>query len=184
MTPDSLPNSKPSHLDLDEEDYLSFIASQLLLMRHRYQHALARQEQMRYQADSHVQAAHVAQQATWAQFEDYLLEALRWQEQLTGTARLPCDVGVFGLEEVPGEVTITNLSQVHEWTRRLSGELVSLSALPVAPQAQSEAPQAQQSLDPSHHTAVNALVTRFYRRTGLLPEGCHLTPARRRPMLE
>lgn len=189
MTPDSIPNSKPSCPDLDEEDYLSFIASQLLQVRHRYQHALAQQEQILHRADSHVQAAHVAQQAVWTQFEDYLLEALHWQEQQSGTARLPCAVGVFRLEEVPGEVTLTDLFQVHEWTRRLSAELVSLSALPipppVEPQAQSdETPETQPSLDPGHHAVVNALVTRFYRRTGLLPGGCHLSPARRKPMLE
>ena len=166
------------------QDYLSTIAEQLYAARRRREAACVRSEATQTDARARVEAAQSEEQSLWAQFEDYLLEALRWQEQQSGTARLPCALGVFSLEEVPGEVAITDLSQVHEWTRRLSGELVSLSALPVAPQAQSEAPQAQQSLDPGHHAAADALVTRFYRRTGLLPEGCHLTPARRKPMLE
>ncbi len=191
MTPDPIPN--PANPDRGEEDYLSVIASQLLAVRHRYHHALAQQEQMLHQANSHVQAAHDAQQAVWEEHEDYLIEALRWHEKKSGSSRLECEVGVFYLDEEPARVIIRDAEQVRRWAHRMTGDLVFLgAALPgaAAPDAAAPTTTAPKATEAKVLTEAKALinaevlVAEFYRRTGLLPDGCRLILPRPVPALE
>jgi len=157
---------------IDDEDYPSVIGVQLRHARLRVEDARVYEGKAKEEAASYVQAVKAQEQALWQEFEDYLLQALLWREKQTGSARLPCAAGLFLLQDAPASLSVDDLTQVQGWTARLIYDLVQF--------------QAQLSL--SEAGTANAatpeeVVTDFYHRRGLLPDGCRLLPTRRVPTL-
>lgn len=157
--------------DFDDEDYPSVIALHLRQAQSRVEDALERERAMVGDATARVEVAKAQEQAQWQEFEDYLLEALRWQEKQTGSSRLVCAHGTFRLQDVPASLVIEDEAQVQEWARSLLADLALLFA-----RLSSSAPTTFPDND--------EIVTDFYRHTGLLPPGCRLVPGRRVPLLE
>jgi len=157
----------------DDEDYPSVIGVQLRHARLRVEDAKVYERKAREEAASYVEAVKAQERALWQEFEDYLLQALLWREKQTGSARLPCDAGLFRLQDAPASLSVDDLVQVQEWARRLSYDLVQFHA------------QLSVLSEGGTSNAANPeeVVTDFYRRRGLLPDGCRLLPTRRVPTL-
>jgi len=163
---------------IDDEDYPSVIAVQLRHARLRVEDAGVYEGKAREEASSYVEAVKAQERALWQEFEDYLLQALLWREKQTGRARLPCAVGLFLLQDAPASLAVDDLAQVQEWAARLSYDLVQLQArlLALAEGGTVNAARTQENV-------INEIVTDFYGRRGLLPDGCRLLPTRRVPTL-
>lgn len=158
---------------IDDEDYPSVIGVQLRHARLRVEDAKVYERKAREEAASYVEAVKAQERALWQEFEDYLLQALLWQEKQTGSARLPCAVGLFQLQEAPPTLAVDDLTQVQGWAARLSYDLVQFHAQLLA---LSEG-------GTGNATTPEEIVADFYRRRELLPDGCRLLPTRRVPTL-
>jgi len=158
---------------IDDEDYPSVIGVQLRHTRLRVEDAKVYEGKAREEAASYVGAVKAQERALWQEFEDYLLQALLWREKQTGSARLPCAAGLFRLQEAPSTLAVDDLIQVQGWAARLSYDLVQLQSHLIA---LSEA-------GTGNAVRAQEIVTDFYRRRGLLPDGCRLLPTRRVPTL-
>lgn len=158
---------------IDDEDYPSVIGVQLRHARLRVEDAGVYEGKAREEAASYVEAVKAQERALWQEFEDYLLQALLWQEKQTGSARLPCAAGLFLLQEAPPTLAVDDLTQVQGWAAHLSYDLMQFQAQLLALHEGETANAAR----------TEEIVTDFYRRRGLLPDGCRLLPVRRVPTL-
>jgi len=158
---------------IDDEDYPSVIGVQLRHARLRVEDAKVYERKAEEEAASYVEAVKAQERALWQEFEGYLLQALLWQEKQTGSAQLPCAVGLFLLQDAPASLSVDDLVQVQEWATRLSYDLVQLQSHLIALSEGGTGNAAR----------TQEIVTDFYQRSGLLPGGCRLLPTRRAPIL-
>jgi len=170
---------------IDDEDYPSVIGVQLRHARLRVEDAKVYERKAKEEAASYVEAVKAQERALWQEFEDYLLQALLWREKQTGSARLPCAVGLFRLQEAPPALAVDDLAQVQRWAARLSYDLVQFQAqLSVLSEGKvRDVAGTGDSRGDSYGAHADEIVTDFYQRRGLLPGGCRLLPTRRVPIL-
>lgn len=185
------PNNLPLNAsDAEHKEALAAIAEQLLTARFRHLDAIEQQKNAHSQSQERLDVARREERAVWAQYEPALRQALLEQEKQGAQPRLECAAGVFRWEELPERVGIANLALLHTWTQRTTGDLVFLCAtLPpfMLPATDEKDDQPTQSLEREGEfdlAEAETLVTEFYRRTGLLPEGCQLKAPGRVPVLD
>ena len=171
MTPQTA-HAPKSSIDIEEE--FSALAKEILMLRGRHQEALLRKKHAVEEAVQRAESFRAAEEAVWRQNESYLSEALAYQEELTGVARFSCQFGTFTLQDMPPIVTVSDMNELQKWMGDFLANLMLLhSALPY-----------DRLLKKDFLGVTSPMLTDFYNRTGVLPDGCELSSSRRKPVLQ
>ena len=173
-----LPPQPSPHGDAypEDEDYVGYALTQLRHARLRTQEARAHQQSALAESGARMGAALASERAMMNEFEDYLREALLWQEKQTGHTRLVHALGTLRLQEAPPLLLLRDLNQLQAWVRQFQQELLALSlALPDTDPT---------SATPAAHQTAEVALRIFYEHTGLVPPGAQLEPRQRQVVLD
>ncbi len=177
-----LPPRPSTHRDAypEDEDYVGYALTQLRHAHFRTQEARAQGQSAQAQSIAHLAAALASERAMMGDFEDYLREALLWQEKQSGQALLVHAFGTLRLQEAPPLVTLRDPHQLQAWVRHCQGQLLALSlALPDANDTRIATTTTTGAVE-----ATQAALRTFYERTGLVPPGSQLEPRQRVVVLD
>ncbi len=171
MTPQST-HAIENGIRIEEE--LSALAKRILMLRCRYQEALAHKEKVVEEAIQRADSLRAEEKAVWEQHESYVSEILAHREELTGVPDFTCRFGTFSLRDTPPIVTVSDMNDLQKWMGDFLANLMLLySALPQDRRTKKD-----------FYGMTSPMLTDFYNRTGVLPDGCELSSSCRKPVLQ
>lgn len=164
------------------EEGLLAIAKQILMLRCRYQEALAYKEKVVDEAVQRVESIRAEEKAVWEQHESYIFEALAHQEKLTGVPDFPCQFGTFTLQDTPPIVTVSDMDELQKWMGDFLANRMLLHSANFM--LLHSAPSEDLTTKKAFSGMISPMLTDFYNRTGVLPDGCELSSSCRKPVLQ
>ncbi len=179
-----LPPRPSTHRDAypEDEDYVGYAITQLRHAHFRTQEARAHGQSAQAQSSARLGAALEGEKAMMGDFEDYLREALLWQEKQTGQARLAHALGTLQLQDAPPRLMLRDLHQLQAWVRHFQQELLTLGL--ALPEADATDPTSATQAAWQTAEATQAALRTFYEHTGVVPPGSQLEPRQRVVVLD
>ena len=179
MTPQTAHVPKNS-INIEEE--FSALAKEILMLRGRHQEALLRKKHAVEEAVQRAESFRAAEEAVWRKNESYISEALVHQEELTGIAKLSCQFGTFALQDMPPTVTVSDMNELQKWIGDFLANRMLLHSVNFL--LLHSAPSEDLTTKKAFSGVISPMLTDFYNRTGVLPNGCELASSCRKPVLQ